>query len=201
MQINYLPIEEEAVPFVELADGLQVPGRLRAEVTDIGLPAVVEIEVAVREGAVACEYVALRSTPDGPPITREMFRDLPIAQLSSALMANSALLWDFSHPGWGGSGIDTARVFVVRGVSAPTDVQDWIRHQTAPKRRRRVTDDVLQQVAEVYRAHLQEGAPTQAVAKDRHVSHSTAARYVSQARQRGLLGPATPGLAGERDQP
>ncbi len=197
MEINYLPYEEP-IGYVELAEGLRVPERLRAEVTDIGLPAVLEIEVTVRDGAVTCDRVALRAVEGGPSITREMLRDLPVAQLASALMANSALISDFSHSAWGD--LDTSKVFVVGGHSAPDEVYDLARQQLTPRRRRRVTDDLLGRVAKIYRDHLDEGAPTQAVAEELMVSHSTATRYVAQARDRGLLGRTTPGLAGERQE-
>jgi hypothetical protein len=197
MEINYLPYQED-IHYVDLEEGVQVPERLRAEVTDIGLPAVLEIEVAVREGAVTCERIGLRSVEGGPSITREMLRDLPVSQLASALMANSALISDFSHPGWGD--LDTSKVFVVGGHSAPDDVYDSVRQRLAPRRRRRITNELLGTVAKIYRDHLDEGAPTRAVAEELMVSHSTAARYVAQARDRGLLGRTTPGLAGEREE-
>lgn len=72
MEINYLPLPEP-VRYADLDEGLQVPERLRAEVTDIGLPVTVEIEVAVREGAVVCEMVSLRAREGGPPVTRRCF--------------------------------------------------------------------------------------------------------------------------------
>lgn len=194
MEINYLPLPEP-VRYADLDEGLQVPERLRAEVTDIGLPVTVEIEVAVREGAVVCEMVSLRAREGGPPVTREMLRDVPVRALASALMANSSLIWDFSHPGWGD--VDTAKVFVVDGRSAPEEVQADIRQRTVPGRRRRVTDELLGKVATIYRIHMKDGAPTLAVADELKVSHSTAARYVARARERGLLGRTTAGLAGE----
>ena len=194
MEINYLPLPEP-VGYVDLGEGVQVPERLRAQVTDIGLPATVEIEVAVREGAVVCEMVSLRAREEGPPVTREMLRDVPVGALASALMANSSLVWDFSHPGWGD--VDTSKAVVVGGSSAPAEVQASIRQQTAPRRRRRVTDELLREVATIYRRHLEEGAPTLGVADELKVSHSTASRYVAMARERGLLGRTTAGLAGE----
>lgn len=197
MEINYLAVPE-TVSYVDLSNGLQVPERLKAEVTDIGIPAVIEIEVAVRDGVVVCDRIALRSVEGGPPITREMLRDVPIASLATALMANRSLISDFSHSAWGD--IDKTRVFAVHGDSAPDEVQDWVRTQTAPRRRHRITDEFLREVAAVYRRNIDGGAPTQAVAKEKSVSHSTAARYVAQARQRGLLGQTKAGSAGEREE-
>ncbi len=53
-------------------------------------------------------------------------------------------------------------------------------------------------VASIYRrAVAAGGAPTNAVRRSMQVSPQTAARYVSQARRRGFLGPTTQGRAGE----
>jgi hypothetical protein len=57
---------------------------------------------------------------------------------------------------------------------------------------RTVTDQLLAEVAEIYRGHLGSG-PTRAVAAHRSVPYSTAARYVTQARRAGFLPPTTPG--------
>ena len=185
---------------------LLVNQRLLAELTHrpqpLGTACPVQVEVAllhqtlprggVREGAVVCEMVSLRSIDGGPPITRDMLRDVPVASLASALMANGSLIWDFSHPSWGD--VDTSKVFVVGGSSAPAEVQAIIRQQTAPRRRRRITDELLREVATIYRRHVKDGAPTLGVADELKVSHSTAARYVSKARERGLLGRTTAGL-------
>lgn len=197
MEINYLPYQER-VSYVDLEEGIQVPERLRAEVSDMGLPAVIEIEVAVRDGEVACERVALRSIQGGPPITGQMLRDLPVAQLASVLMANCALISDLSHAAWGG--LDTSRVFVTGGESAPDEVYESVRQLTTPRRRRRVTDELLREVAAAYRENVDTGAPTKAVAEKLTVSHSTAARYVAQARDRGFLGRTRAGLAGEGEE-
>ncbi len=197
VEINYLPLPDP-VSYVDLAEGVQVPERLLAEVRDSGLPAVLEIEVAVIDGAVACQMVALRSLDGGPPITRELLRDLPVGRLASVLMANRALISDFSSSAWGD--LDQSRVFLVAGADAPDDVYESVLKQTAPRPRRRITDALLAKVAKVYRDQVDEGAPTRAVAKEFMVSHSTAARYVAQARERGLLGRTTAGLAGESEE-
>lgn len=71
---------------------------------------------------------------------------------------------------------------------------------TNRRRRRTVTDELLDQVADVYRTAVTEGfhAPTQAVGEQMHVSRSQAAKYVTAARKAGKLGPAAPGKRGEQ---
>ena len=64
--------------------------------------------------------------------------------------------------------------------------------------RRRVTDGLLREVADTYRANS-ERAPTAAVAKAFDVSYRTAGDYVRQARDRHYLGESIKqGKAGER---
>lgn len=65
------------------------------------------------------------------------------------------------------------------------------------RRKRKVDDDLLREVAEVYRANVDRG-PTQAVAERFDKATSTAALYVSLARQHGFLGAAINGKAGEQ---
>jgi hypothetical protein len=61
-----------------------------------------------------------------------------------------------------------------------------------------LTAEHLSEVAERYRKALKQGLPpTQTVADEMHAARSTAARWVAKARERGLLGPARRGRAGE----
>ena len=72
-----------------------------------------------------------------------------------------------------------------------------IRHPRKAAKKRRMTDDLLQAVAEVYRANVDRN-PTQAVQEQFDKAPSTAALYVKLARERGFLGAAVPGKAGEQ---
>lgn len=68
-----------------------------------------------------------------------------------------------------------------------------------PVRRRSVTKQLLAEVAEVYRESAAAGRPpTQAVAAHFTATHSSAARWVREARRAGVLGPALGPTAGER---
>lgn len=68
----------------------------------------------------------------------------------------------------------------------------------APRRRRIITAELLAEVAEVYRSAMKDGRPpTAAVQEHFTVSHSTAARWVREARQQGQLGPAQGPKPGE----
>lgn len=60
-----------------------------------------------------------------------------------------------------------------------------------------VTDELLRQVAQVYRDNINDN-PTTAVAHHTGGAHRTAVLYVQQARQAGFLGAALPAKAGEQ---
>lgn len=67
-----------------------------------------------------------------------------------------------------------------------------------PQRRRVMSRDLLSEVARVYRdAYAHGRPPTQAVGGHFGVSHRTAARWVSEARKAGVLGPADSTRPGE----
>lgn len=68
------------------------------------------------------------------------------------------------------------------------------------RRRDRITDAVLRETAEVYRAAWTAGkSPTVTVSEHFHKAHSTAARYVGLARGAGYLGPSDSSKGGERE--
>jgi hypothetical protein len=65
-------------------------------------------------------------------------------------------------------------------------------------RRNRVTDEILAQVAQVYRQAIRENVPPKkAVRTTLHLSEATAGRYIQRARQHGFLGKTQPGKKGE----
>ncbi|MFK4797826.1 hypothetical protein ACI3K5_03920 [Streptomyces sp. MPA0124] len=70
------------------------------------------------------------------------------------------------------------------------------------RKRNRITRDHLEKVAHVYRQADADGAPpTKAVAERFDTSHSTAAKWVSQARRQGILGPPPGSRGGEVSNP
>ena len=64
-------------------------------------------------------------------------------------------------------------------------------------RKTMITDELLREVADVYRANVDD-KPTTRVAEHFGREHRTAALYVKRARDRGFLGAATRGKAGEQ---
>lgn len=84
---------------------------------------------------------------------------------------------------------------------AEYDPDDFMRGLAHPEPGKRLPDEILVRAAEVYRGALGEGlSPTDEVAHSFPISRSTAGRWIVEARRRGFLGPAIPGVAGELDQ-
>lgn len=83
----------------------------------------------------------------------------------------------------------------VCGAGKVTDVAA-VRKRFVP--RRRVTPDLLTEVAELYRSATSAGlAPVVEIARKANVSHSTAGRWVVEARRAGIMGPAVGTRVGE----
>ncbi|MFD9111591.1 hypothetical protein [Streptomyces bottropensis] len=84
-----------------------------------------------------------------------------------------------------------------QGESALLAVQDAA-SLPVRRKRNRITREHLEDVAEVYRMADHKGdPPTQAVQKRFSTTHSTAAKWVAQARKQGFLGPARNSRGGE----
>lgn len=80
-----------------------------------------------------------------------------------------------------------------RAVTPPLSVSQG-------RRNNRITDDLLRDVASVYREALRVGRPpTKAVEEEFHTSRPNAAKWVKRARAAGHLGPAIGTRAGEAD--
>ena len=81
---------------------------------------------------------------------------------------------------------------IARGVEAEREVR-----KARAARKVKITDTLLREVARVYKANVSH-KPTEAVATHFDRQHRTAALYVKRARERGFLGPAIKGKAGEQ---
>ena len=163
------------------------PRRFVASVNDAieGAPGVeVELEIEVGDdGTSRCRSIAAR----GESVTGDLLRRIPVANLVRAATDEAATSIEIKPP-------KETEVVSVEGMPRVT--------LTGPGSRRlgrRLRDQHYEEVAEIYRDAVKRGdAPKQAVAKAMGVSVPTAGRYVMEARNRGLLGPTTPGRAGEQ---
>lgn len=155
----------------------------------------VKLEFEVDEaGRPRCIGVEARAYDGGDPITAQALR-IPIGRLGSRAMRAPMIVTRLGEILEGGG----------LKLVAPTRAERediYAQYREGARRPRRgspITDENLRAVAELYRRALSEGdPPTKTVCEEFHVQRATASRWIAKARERGLLGPASPGRAGER---
>lgn len=181
---------------VAIAEGVLVPARLVADLTDLGIAGVasIRIEIESEGGRLRCTSIAFTAAA-GEEVRADVFRDLSLGDLVGETMFGVTLV-QVDTPDWVAS---PASIFI-EARAGNEEVQRRARAALhLMSRRRRVTDDLLREVAEVYRA-ADDGRPTEAVARRFAASHSTAARWVGLARERDFLGATSSGRKGEQSR-
>ena len=153
--------------FVEIQGGLSQPD--------------LSMKIEVRQGVPVCTEVCLRSRPDGPEVREKDLAQIRLSWLDQ-IVAQASMKFT-GVPGQWGSGWGKP----VDDKSALADIR-----RIRSGRSRSVSQERLSKVAEIYREHVND-RPTQAVSRAFDVSHRTAARYVQQSRELGLLPPTVPG--------
>lgn len=177
------PPESEPFEVVQLLDGSLVPRYFGATFEDRERGYLVELSVEMDGRDPTCVALSVEHL-DGSPLWHEHLRGLPLRAWLTRVTKNMAFV-----PAKPGSPVWTPAA----AVGAAGKVREAL-----PRRRVRITDATLREVAEVYRANIETGAPTAAVAARFHRSHSTAGKWVGKARARGFLGPTRERVAGEQ---
>jgi hypothetical protein len=143
----------------------------------------IELTFEVRSGHHECREVRVYS-PDDP--AREVrASDLAAIRIDDALEMGIEMIF------YTGAGDEATEI--AQGVQARLEAR-----KARAARKIKITEPLLREVARVYRANVGNN-PTQAVANHFGRKHRTATLYVKQARERGLLGPALKGKAGEQE--
>jgi hypothetical protein len=150
--------------------------------TEIGGPYRLELRVVHEDGRFVVDQLTVKRKPGGPPVTSEHLREVPVAAfLRLAVEHNVMHVGPTEHDGKTSSWKLT--------WASPLALSE--RARGGPSERD------LQVVADVYHVAYATGqAPTRAVMERLDLPRSTAGRWVKMARERGLLGPATPRKAG-----
>jgi hypothetical protein len=146
----------------------------------------VEARVVFEDGRLTARSVKVAQRPDGPPVTGEALRQVPVAWLVRHSLETTP-----QSPFGPGFGQEPGKRFemVLFGMLEPEDVQ---RMRAAGP-----TDETLEWVARTYTLALAVGdRPTKAVKEVFEIAQSTAGQWVARARDRGFLGTAEPGKAG-----
>lgn len=165
---------------VQVGDRL-VPPRIIVRFPGAANRPALKMIIEVRQGIPVYTEVALHARPDGPDVRRKDL-DLPLDEWLERIVAACS----FRAAGVDESGRWTA---LVRPVDDPAALTNVRRVRSG---RPHISLERLQKVAEIYRQHVDD-RPTKAVEVAFGCSHRTAARYVQQARESGLLPDTTPG--------
>jgi hypothetical protein len=143
-----------------------------------------EQPVGGRVGHFVCNRLTITRREDGPPVTTEGIREIPVAAfLRLSVEANLVRVGPRQHDGHTSS-------WELTWVG-PIALSERARAGGGPG------EEDLRAVADVYQlAYVTGGAPTKTVMERLGLSRSTASRWIALARKRSLLGPATPRKAG-----
>lgn len=141
-----------------------------------------------KAGHVRCIGVSLQ--PRGGEVAPDDLRRVRLEQLKAIAIQAVALKVETTDKGWKGSPLDTA--------ASADELEAVVKGARKPRSGNLITEAQLDQVATIYRRALLDGKPpTAEVAARMNIARSTAGRWVMKARERGLLGPAKRGSAGE----
>lgn len=177
---------------------LRAPGMalstLEAEVDDPALPYVLQITVRVVHGKPVCQSLAASRREGGRPVTRRGLNSLPVEHLVREIAVSAALK------------METGPGYVAYDPITESNERAAARRQLAPPRGRQpdpaAHDALVRQVVDAYRDLLDEKIwkPKPIIANEFSISQSYVAALLREARQRGWLGPAIPGRAGESSE-
>jgi hypothetical protein len=191
---RFVPTETDEgmieAPWVPYGPGFEIP--LYFEYEGDG-PFDWKLTVLVIEGRPQCIQLEFGATDPTRPITPERLHRFQLGRfLKEATLMMSAPADEIPRRYRRWSSIEEAR------AARATVERQYRKRRPTVEGKRVLTDEFLTEVAEIYRQNVATGAPSKAVAEHFHYTRESARRVVSEARLRGLLGPARPGRVGER---
>jgi hypothetical protein len=176
---NLLPLGPELAIPKEFTFSVETEGLYSLE-ADV----VYEQPVGGRMGHFVVDRLTVKRREDGPPVTTEGLRQIPVtAFLRLAVEGNRMRVGPREYDGHTSSWKLT--------WAGPITLSERAQAGGGP------SDEDLRAVADVYQlAFVTGGAPAKTVMQRLGLPRSTASRWIKMARERGLLGPATPRKAG-----
>lgn len=165
--------EPELVPYL---GKFLIERAFQVTIDDPSLPCEVDLVVEVTDGIPEVVQLVATARQDGPPITGHMIRAIPVHTLLADAVANQARESERKR----------ARPLQDGRFGGPLS--------TPTQSRQHLTDEFLQEVADVYRSSEALGKPVETVADyfsearpNGKVPRATAARWVLECRRRGYL--------------
>lgn len=177
-RVNLPDLDSEPTPEAVLERSVTM--KERPEVEKYFAGPLVSFRLALHDGRSEVDEVCVQRRTGDPEVN---LRDIPLSRIAhdategfGSLMKLYALVReDRLPPSDSDRADDVVKAMRNAGKAA-----------AATRGRRKMTDDLLREVAEVYLADTS-GAPTQAVADHFYTGHRNATRYVAKARERGFI--------------
>jgi hypothetical protein len=172
--------------WVPFGEGLEIPAVFQYE--GEGPFGEWYVTVNVIDGKPECVEFNWKVTPEeaklGRVISAEALRRLPLGRLmEEATLMVARPVGEIPRQLRQWNDMDEARAVQAEAV------KQYRRAKRSPRRHVDVTDELLEDVALVYRENVAKGRPTAAVAEQLNYSRSRAGSLVMQARRRGFLPP------------
>jgi len=184
------PAKRKPTNFIPIGPGLGAPREFTFRVEEEGLysleaDVIYEQPVGGRMGHFVVDRLTIRRREDGPPVTTEGLREIPVAAFLRLALEGSLLRI-------GPTERDEERRTSSWKLTplGPIALSERAQAGGGP------SDADLRAVADIYQLAYLTGAPTKTVMQRLDLPRSTASRWIRIARDRGLLGPATPRKAG-----
>lgn len=165
--------------WVEIRGALALPAHFIAVVRDERYPWTV-LDLAVEEREVVCNRVTFIRKPGDPSLrATEIRRPIDGFKREAEALAAARL----------GERADGTQSLIRNDFTSDEylEVTDPIRRER--RRGRRLEDDELREAAAIYRTNLAGGKPIKALMREKNIEHSTAHRWITEARRRGFLEP------------
>jgi hypothetical protein len=188
------PAKRKPTNFIPIGPGLGAPREFTFRVEEeeeeglysLEADVIYEQPVGGRMGHFVVDRLIIRRREDGPPVTTEGLREIPVAAFLRLALEGSLLRI-------GPTERDEERRTSSWKLTplGPIALSERAQAGGGP------SDADLRAVADIYQlAYLTGAAPTKTVMQRLDLPRSTASRWIRIARDRGLLGPATPRKAG-----
>lgn len=179
-----MPPQTELVPYL---GSLLLPRAFEVTVKDPELPYDVHLSVKVADGVPRVVKLTCSQRRAGPEVDGRGLRSIPVQELLAAAVKERAR----------GAGKRRSRP-LVDGSLPPSAV-------LADRQRQPMTDELLMEVATVYRSAEPLGKPVEMVAEyfsseERRIPRNTVRRWVMEARNRGFLEPSKQGESRRANQ-
>lgn len=159
--------------FVELGNNVALPTPFTARFEDDDQHPI-ELGIDVENGTPVCTSIHIKRNPKLGPLTGSEVSKLPVVRWVEVACLHASMRAD-REPGG---------ALAMSPLDSIEDAQAAVNQIKGRTRRRRITNELLQDVANTY---LASGGDIEAVARAHHVSVSQAFRYRKAAIERGLL--------------